>query len=172
MVQFELAEPAGGAEAATLARRQCSVPAQAGAAAAVAVCFSVRYALFEYLHFMWQHGRYLIRRRRLGAVLTYLMLARSTATAALHFVLQRRARRTYDYTVDAHGIVRTTAGGVTLIPWADVSAIRRYTPGFMLVMRRGTLPIPFRCLASGQRAALDAYADALVGQARYVRRAA
>ncbi|MES2151398.1 MAG: YcxB family protein [Pseudomonadota bacterium] len=123
--------------------------------------FSVRYALAEYLSFMWQHGGYLIRRRRIGRIAGLLMQARSTATAGLHFLLQGRARRTYQFTVDAHGVLRASASGVTVIGWDQVRTIRKYSRGFMLVMARGTLPIPYRCLAGGQSAALDGYACAL-----------
>jgi hypothetical protein len=35
---------------------------------------------------------------------------------------------------------------VSLIGWDDVARIRTYTKGFMMVLKRGTLPIPFRCL--------------------------
>jgi len=56
--------------------------------------------------------------------------------------------------------VRTTGSGVTLIDWADVMAIRLYRKGFMMVLQRGTLPIPFRCLDKGQIAALQGLAEA------------
>jgi hypothetical protein len=61
-------------------------------------------------------------------------------------VLLRRGRRTYELTFDEHGIVRTSDSGVTLIDWEDVSGVRAYSRGLMMVLRRGTLPIPFRCL--------------------------
>ena len=120
--------------------------------------FSVRYTLFEYTRFMWQHCGYLIRRRRVGFVSTHWLLLKSTFMAALHFVLQGRGQRTYEFTIDAHGIVRTCGTGVTLIPWRDVTAIRRYASGYMLVLARGTLPLPGRCLDAAQAAALDGYA--------------
>lgn len=123
--------------------------------------FRVRYALPEYVSFMWQHGRYLIRRRRIGRVAGGWLLVKSTAAAAMHFVLQGRARRLYEFTIDQHGIVRANGTGVTLVRWADVSAIRRYTRGYMMVLKRGTLPIPFRCLDLVQIAAMDAYGATL-----------
>jgi hypothetical protein len=123
-----------------------------------ALAFSVRYRLAEYVSFMWQHAGYLIRRRRIGWAATYYMLVKSTAGAALHFVAQGRARRTYDFTIDRHGIVRSTAGGVTLIGWEDVTAIRSYSRGYLMVLKRGTLPIPFRCLDREQSAALRGFA--------------
>ncbi|MEJ7805025.1 MAG: YcxB family protein, partial [Telluria sp.] len=35
--------------------------------------FKVRYALPEYISFMWQHAGYLIRRRRIGRLATWWM---------------------------------------------------------------------------------------------------
>ncbi|MEO7497097.1 MAG: YcxB family protein [Massilia sp.] len=122
------------------------------------LAFLVRYSLFEYLRFMWQHAGYLIRRRRVGRLATWYMLAKSTSISGFHFITQGRSSRTYEFTVDPHGIVRSTAGGVTLIGWEDVLAIRSYSCGFMLVLKRGTLPIPFRCLSAEQRLALAGYA--------------
>lgn len=120
--------------------------------------FPVRYSLAEYVSFTWQHCGFLIRRRRIGALATHWLCLKSTATAALHFVMQGRSRRTYEFTIDTHGLVRAAASGVTLVPWRDVSAIRQYSCGYMLVLSRGTLPIPFRCLTTAQRAAMDGFA--------------
>ena len=124
----------------------------------LALEFSVRYTLAEYVSFMWQHARYLIRRRRIRAPASWYMLVKSTWAAAFHFVMQGRSRHTYEFTIDRHGIVRTGPGGVTLIGWADVSAIRSYSRGRMLVLKRGTLPIPARCLTREQSDSLAGYA--------------
>lgn len=128
--------------------------------------FKVRYGLPEYISFTWQHCGYLIRRRRIGALATWWLCFKSTASAALHFVLQGRARRTYDFTIDEHGIVRASGTGVTLVPWRDVSAVRRYSCGYMLVLARGTLPVPFRCLDRMQIAAMDGFAAMVRAAAR------
>ena len=122
--------------------------------------FAVRYRFWEYASFMWQHGRHLIRRRRVGFPAAWYLLVKSTATALLNFVLLGRSRRTYEFTIDEHGIVRSTGTGVTLIDWADVTALREYARGPMLILQRGTLPIPSRCLKQGQLAALKRLADA------------
>lgn len=129
-----------------------------GDRAALPLEFSVRYTLTEYVSFMWQHARHLIRRRRIQAPASWYMLVKSTWSAAFHFVMAGRSRHTYGFTIDRHGIVRTGPGGVTLIGWEDVSAIRCYSRGRMLVLKRGTLPIPARCLDREQSATLAAYA--------------
>jgi hypothetical protein len=115
----------------------------------------VRYTTIEYASFMWQHTRFLIRRRRVGFPLGWYLCLKSTAFAVLNFILLGRSRRTYEFTLDEHGIVRTTGTGVTLISWDDVVTVRRYARGPMLVLKRGTLPLPARCLNAAQMAALD-----------------
>jgi len=137
-------------------------PAALPSSAASALCdlhFFVRYTLREYIGFMWQHGGFLIRRRRIRWPASFYLRLKSTVSAAMHFVLLRRGQRTYEFTIDRHGIVRTS-GGVTLIDWADVMAVRTYSRGFMMVLKRGTLPIPFRCLDEAQQRGMQLLADA------------
>ncbi|OON60667.1 hypothetical protein B0920_17020 [Massilia sp. KIM] len=121
--------------------------------------FFVRYSLREYSSFMWQHGGWLIRRRRIRWPASVFLRLRSTLGAALNFVMLGRGKRTYEFTIDEHGIVRTS-GGVTLIGWDDVSAVRTYSRGFMMVLKRGTLPIPFRCLSDAQLGVMQGLAAA------------
>ncbi|MCC2973086.1 YcxB family protein [Massilia sp. IC2-476] len=121
--------------------------------------FFVRYTLGEYLSFMWEHGGFLIRRRRIRFPASLYLRLKSTLSAALHFIMLGRGRRTYEFTIDQHGIVRTS-GGVTLIGWEDVIAVRTYTRGFMMVLKRGTLPLPFRALSEAQTGAMRELAAA------------
>lgn len=121
--------------------------------------FFVRYTLGEYISFMWQHGGFLIRRRRIRWPASLYLRLKSTLGAALHFVMLGRGRRTYEFTIDQHGIVRTS-GGVTLIGWEDVVGVRTYTRGFMMVLKRGTLPIPYRALSEAQMDAMKELAAA------------
>jgi hypothetical protein len=157
------ARSAQDAEAAGLLVQQLGGKAanaapQAAAPASASSCelhFKVRYTTIEYASFMWQHTRFLIRRRRVGFPLGWYLCLKSTAFAVLNFILLGRSRRTYEFTIDAHGIVRATGTGVTLIAWDDVVTVRRYARGPLLVLKRGTLPIPARCLTAAQMAVLD-----------------
>lgn len=124
-----------------------------------ALHFFVRYSLREYTSFMWQHGGFLIRRRRVRWPASLFLRLKSTFSAGVNFILLGRGRRTYEFTIDEHGIVRSS-GGVTLIDWDDVAAVRTYSRGFMMVLKRGTLPIPFRCLSEPQVAAMHELAAA------------
>lgn len=121
--------------------------------------FFVRYTLAEYVSFMWEHGGFLIRRRRIRFPASLYLRLKSTLSAALHFIMLGRGRRTYEFTIDQHGIVRTS-GGVTLIGWEDVIAVRTYTRGFMMVLKRGTLPLPYRALSEAQTGAMRELAAA------------
>jgi hypothetical protein len=152
-----------GPEAADLgvdAMPAAAIPVVHPPAAAYQLHFWVRYSLVEYLSFMWEHGGYLIRRRHIHWPLGLYLRVKSTLAAAVHFVLLRRGRRTYEFTIDQHGIVRTSETGVTLIEWNDVSRIRTYTNGFMMILKRGTLPIPFRCLNGKEVEAMKGIAAA------------
>lgn len=157
------ARSAQDAEAAGLLVQQLGGKAtealpQAAAPASTSSCelhCKVRYTTTEYASFMWQHTRFLIRRRRVGFPLGWYLSLKSTAFAVLNFILLGRSRRTYEFTFDEHGIVRATGTGVTLIAWDDVVTVRRYTRGPLLVLKRGTLPIPARCLDQAQQTVLD-----------------
>jgi hypothetical protein len=155
-------------ESAVCASVRIDAPAAEAPLQAAQLHFKVRYALPEYVSFMWQHAGFLIRRRRIGRFATWWMLSKSTSAAALNFVLQGRSRHLYDFLIDDHGIVRTSNTGVTLVPWADVSAIRRYSRGYMMVLKRGTLPIPFRCLSGAQSGTMDGFAAALRSATRRI----
>ena len=167
MFWFNPKRVGGGSPGAPIMQRERPGPApvhggSGGAALAIgALAFKVRYSLAEYTVFMWQHSGYLIRRRRVGGMTALWMTARSTWGAAFNFFVQRRSRHLYDFTIDEHGIVRANGTGVTLVPWTDVSAIRRYSPGYMMVLKRGTLPIPYRCLNAEQMRAMDHFGAVL-----------
>lgn len=172
MLSMNRATPTGDGEPGPLLVQEGATPAlessvnvqavtlqAAGVLPLEALHFFVRYTLGEYVSFMWQHGGFLIRRRRVRWPASLFLRLRSTLGAALNFVLLARGRRTYEFTIDEHGIVRTS-GGVTLIDWDDVAAVRTYSRGFMMVLKRGTLPIPFRCLSQQQTVTMRALAAA------------
>jgi hypothetical protein len=137
-----------------------SIPVVHPPAASHRLHFWVRYSFIEYVDFMWEHAGYLIHRRRIRWPASLFLRLRSTLSAATHFILLGRGRRTYEFQIDQHGIVRTSDTGVSLIDWDDVERIRTYSKGFMMILKRGTLPIPFRCLSKEQVEAMRGIADA------------
>jgi hypothetical protein len=137
-----------------------SIPVVHPPAASQHLHFWVRYSFGEYVRFMWEHAGYLIRRRHVRWPLSVYLRLKSTLSAGLHFVLLGRGKRTYEFQIDQHGIVRTSDSGVSLIDWDDVQRIRTYSNGFMMVLKRGTLPIPFRCLNQDEVSAMRGIAEA------------
>ena len=137
-----------------------AIPVVHPPAASYNLHFWVKYSFAEYVGFMWEHAGYLIHRRRIRWPASLYLRLKSTLSAALHFVLLRRGRRTYEFQIDQHGIVRTSDTGVSLIDWNDVERIRTYSKGFMLVLKRGTLPVPFRCLSGAEADAMRGIAAA------------
>jgi hypothetical protein len=129
-------------------------------AASHSLHFWVRYSFPEYVRFMWEHAGYLIHRRHIAPLMGFYLRLKSTLGAAVHFVLLGRGKRTYEFQIDQHGIVRTSDTGVSLIDWDDVQRIRTYSKGFMMVLKRGTLPIPFRCLKDDEVGTLRSIVEA------------
>jgi hypothetical protein len=76
------------------------------------------------------------------------------------FLLKQRRMPVCDFTIDRAAIVRQAATGSFRHGWNDVTAVRSYSRGYLLVFRRGVVPIPFRCLDIGQLARLRAWAFA------------
>lgn len=60
------------------------------------------------------------------------------------------------FSIDAGGIRRESARVCLSLTWDDIDAVRTYRRGYLLLLERGALPIPFRCLSAGQASRLRA----------------
>ena len=76
------------------------------------------------------------------------------------FLLKQRRMPVCDYRIDRASIVREAAAGSFRRGWDEVSGVRSYSRGYLLVFPRGAVPIPFRCLDRGQLERLRACAFA------------
>ena len=119
---------------------------------AAPITFSVRYRLGEYLRFVTEHGfgtdatlRELRGVRRLLARL----LLRTVGTVGFAWKASRVGRCRFE--LDAEGIRRHTRRGPGSVPWSRVKALHTCTPGFLVELEEGALPLPFRVLGTGQR---------------------
>jgi len=74
------------------------------------------------------------------------------------FFLTRRRAPVNEFTIDHATIARRSRRGTFLRGWDQVTAVRSYRRGYLLVFARGALPIPFRCLDSVQLERLRALA--------------
>lgn len=75
------------------------------------------------------------------------------------FYLKRRRMPLCSFRIDATGIARTARTGRLVRTWADIDGMRRYRQGYLLMMRRGGMPIPYRCLDREQQATLRRWAS-------------
>lgn len=74
------------------------------------------------------------------------------------FMLKKRRMPVCEFTIDRTAIARSSAEGDLRRGWSEVTSVRSYSRGYLLVFKRGALPIPFRCLDSGQLERLRAFA--------------
>jgi hypothetical protein len=128
--------------------------------------FSVSYTLIEYLSMVREHVAFLLRhqpqavkRRRvlvpLACAATALALAAGVTPV---FLLKKRRTPVSDVTIDRRAIERSSTRGEFRRNWDEVKSVRRYSRGYLLVFERGALPIPFRCMNTGQLERFRAFA--------------
>lgn len=72
------------------------------------------------------------------------------------FLFKQRRMPRSEFVIDGSGIERTTKQGTLRRRWDEVTAVRRYSRGYLLILRRGAIPIPLGCLDGGQQERLRA----------------
>lgn len=72
------------------------------------------------------------------------------------FFVKQRRMPVCEFTIDRAAIARQSKNGAFRRGWDEVTAVRSYSRGYLVCFRRGAVPIPFRCLDSGQLARLRA----------------
>jgi hypothetical protein len=72
------------------------------------------------------------------------------------FLLKRWRMGSCGFTIDHESIDRVTARGRRSKTWRDVLAVHRYSQGYLMVFRKGAIPIPYRCLDFDQSQRLRA----------------
>jgi len=73
------------------------------------------------------------------------------------FFLKKRRMPVCEFRVDGDGIERTSRLGTFKKTWDEVTMVRRYERGYLLMFAKGGIPIPFRCLDQQQLEQLRGY---------------
>ena len=115
-----------------------------------AVQFDVAYHLREYREFVLEHACHVK-----GKPLGFIGQTALSLFAIPVFLLKASKVGPCSFILDVAGIVRTSKHGKMRMPWTEVTAIHRYTPGLLIEKRGGAVPIPYRCLTSSQREAVE-----------------
>lgn len=69
------------------------------------------------------------------------------------FLAKQRRMPSCAFRIDAAGIARTSRRGTLVRAWPDVAAVRRYRRGYLLLLHKGAVPIPMRCMDHAQQEA-------------------
>ncbi|MGY0561178.1 YcxB family protein [Luteimonas sp. A277] len=56
-----------------------------------------------------------------------------------------------DFKVDRDGVSRRTKLGPGSVPWSRVKSVHSYSPGFLVELESGAMPVPFRALSVEQQ---------------------
>lgn len=78
------------------------------------------------------------------------------------FLFKKRRMSACSFRIDGGGIERTSRTGTFVRAWSDVAAVRRYRRGYLLLLDKQALPIPYRCLDQAQQEAFRKLARAPV----------
>ena len=115
------------------------------------VQFEVAYQYSEYRQFLFEHLREV--KGMSPGFFSRLFLS---GIAAVVYAVKRSKMPVCSFSIDHVGIRRRAGGKELVVPWASVTNIYRYAPGFIIEKGRGAMPIPYRCLNQTQRADLEA----------------
>jgi hypothetical protein len=125
--------------------------------------FSVSYTLSEYRSFIRDHAPPFLETalakdgkapsaKRSAIALWFVV----NCTSLIYFYKKLRMP-VCDFTIDEDKISRTTRMGELVVPWSRVATVHRYSRGYLVVkLNGGALPIPYRCVAREDAAALSA----------------
>ncbi|SEK65788.1 YcxB-like protein [Roseateles sp. YR242] len=117
---------------------------------------SVRYHLREYLELVREHLPTALRERGkksdpigLGNRLMLVVLVPPI------FLFKKWRVGDCLFEVGADGITRRSRRGQLHVSWRDITAIRRYGNAYLVVTKRGALPLPYRCFSAVERKHFD-----------------
>jgi hypothetical protein len=123
---------------------RCNLPRSEG------LRFSVRYDFAEYRSFLLDHMRATEGRLPSYPVRVFLL-----SYAAMVFAVKRWRMPLCEFRIDQAGIRRSSAAGELDIGWSGVTAIRRYSRGYLVELGQGAIALPYRSLAPSQRERLE-----------------
>jgi hypothetical protein len=116
--------------------------------------FSVSYTLVDHAAIVQQHLAKLMRQHRLPFMTR--MWVRLLAVPV--FLFARHRMPACEFRIDGERIERVTARGSVSKRWNELMALRRYSHGYLLTFRKGSIPIPYRCLDGDQSRRLRVFA--------------
>ena len=120
---------------------------------AAPMTFSVTYRLRDYLTILREHVTLEARRRakRQAGALTRLALPVWIALVGIPvYAIKRLRMPVCEFSIDHAGISRLSAAGKLSRPWSELVEARAYSTSYLLVFKKGAIPVPYRCLGAQQ----------------------
>jgi len=115
------------------------------------VSFTVEYRLYEYLALIRSHALATAipeGASQLQRLITKLLVA--VVGRAMFYIKSHRIGAC-DFVIDKSGIARNSKQGQTIVPWSKVTALHTYDTGYIIEVKPGGMPVPFRALSQDQR---------------------
>jgi hypothetical protein len=129
--------------------------------------FEVIYTLREYLSIVRERTaielEQVARKKgksqgRLSRACTSALLAVFvTLFAAPMFWVKKRAMPLCSFHIDSELMIRTTKAGELKVPWSSVTQVHRLAEAYVVEMKGGAMPLPYRVFSLGSRAQFDGY---------------
>jgi len=115
--------------------------------------FAVTYTLRDYLTVLREHVSMESARRsgkKLGALTRATLPIWVTLIGLPMYVIKRLHMPVCDFRIDDDGVSRSSAKGTQTKPWNELVEARAYSGSYLLVFKRGAMPVPYRCLSAQQ----------------------
>ncbi len=118
--------------------------------------FSVRYRLSEYLRFVTEHAFETQESlRELTGLKRRFVLNGMKILAAFTFFYKSSRVGECRFRIDSEGVCRHSKSGKGTVPWSKIKNIYMYSPGYLIDLQHGAMPIPFRVLSPDERESFD-----------------
>ena len=119
--------------------------------------FSVKYQLGEYLSFLQEHilGTVLPQRIQIKPptkLQAFFYRVPLSVIGSVLFLFKSSRVGICRFTVDQANIIRRSKRSELVLPWSEVISAHRYTAGYLITKKEGSVPIPYRVLSREQRA--------------------
>ena len=113
--------------------------------------FSVRYRLGEYLKFVTEHAFDTEESlRTLRGVRRHVARTALLTVAFFGYFYKVSRVGQCNFRVDGEGVSRDTKIGPGSVLWSRVKSVHSYSPGFLVELESGAMPVPFRVLSPEQ----------------------
>lgn len=131
------------------------------------ITFTVRYRFTEWLAFVRAHIRTVLiaqgKLKEMQKLPKYIYLF--MPLALMIFLYKKHKVPQCTFSIDQDGLTRNVRGEAKTYSWDKFTAAYSYSPGIILALKKGAMPIPRRCFSASQWLQLKTLIHARLPQA-------